>query len=98
MGDEAKKTEMFSKEKSLKAIQATVVNNTQDDITADFIYAMYDETGNLCGMLITKASLPGKKKTVITTGINSNASKIKLLIWDSVESMKPIFSNICNEL
>lgn len=74
------------------AIMFDISNNTNAEVTADIIAAVYDENGVLKAVFVNRGETLSKGISSQVFSFNGNLSgkTVKVMIFDSLENMKPL--------
>ena len=67
-------------------------NNTQDDINASVVAALYDSNGKLVKLVFETKDIQGKEEESANLKIPMDQAGhcVKLFIWDGISNMKPL--------
>jgi len=77
-------------------ISVNMFNNTEEDIHASVVAALYDSDGQLIHLVFQEKEIPGKKEEEANLKLSTDTEGdyVKLFIWDGFSTVRPLAKTI----
>ncbi len=92
--DKAGKLVITNKALSGSLASATLYNKTESEISANALFAQYDENGALTGVVKTSAPLAPYEYTEVSNTVEANSKNIYVFVWKQGETLEPVCEKI----